>query len=362
MHWFFKFLFAVLIILSIWVLFTEIIPRILPPRTMSDTEVYGIQLQSEIWQGTIHITGDLITPHGASITVLPGTRIIINKDGDRSNLDLLPWHLKAGLNTGKYYFGVRNGEYFWDESQKIHLFISKFIAIGTKEQPIIITSNTNIQTGSPYDISAIKISQGVLSNVIASNYRRMEIGDRVTVRSSTFTNVAECALCVISSDPSIIKNYFGKALREDIWVGGGDPQITDNYFSSDGVTGIRVDPEITGEPLISHNDFEMPLKLAIDISTGDEDHGGEISYNIFSGNSTLKIACDSRMNIFNNDIFGIVTFPVGGCASKLSIGPNFWGTNNISQIYQAKVLKKDPNLVFSIPAVLNSPPPGVGPR
>src|SRR5579884_547393 len=177
-HWFFKFLLVFLVLTFLYLLFAEFIPRIFPTVWLSNTEVSGIQLRSEQWSGTIHVVGDVVTPHGVAITVLPGTRIIVNHDSDKSNLDFLPWHLRVGLNQGKEFFGVQNGEYFWDEGHRIHIYFSKLVALGTKQQPIVITSDSPPDQASAYDINSITVGQGVLANVDASNYRKLEIGDK----------------------------------------------------------------------------------------------------------------------------------------------------------------------------------------
>lgn len=345
-----------------WVFVTEILPRVLPAEKLSNTEVWGIQLQGEIWSGTIRVTGDLLIPHGAAITILPGTKVIISSDSDRSNFDFLPWHLKAGLNEGKDSFGVRNGEYFWDETHKIHIYFSKLIAIGTSAQPIVITSDSTPSDASPYDVNSITVGQGVLSHVQMSNYRKLEIGDQVTVRDSQFSKSVECSICIGNSDPTVINNHFTSSVREDIWIGGGSPRVTDNYFSSDSSVGIEVDPESFGAADISHNDFEMPMKTTLEVLTGDEEKGGSVTENIFSGDSLIRIPCDSQMKIEQNDIEGRIVLPVGECAQTLNLGKNYWGTTDLNQIREVKILNKDRFLILHIDGALSGMPKGVGPR
>jgi hypothetical protein len=277
-------------------------------------------------------------------------------------VDWLPWHLMSGLNSGVTYHGVLNGEYFWDEGQKIHLSFGKLLAVGSKEHPIVFTSEIPEDQKSRYDFSSIGMEDGILSDVVASSYRRFEIGRNVTVRNSSFSMAAECGLCLQEGQQTVINNSFDNNGREDIFIQGASPRVTDNIFLSGSKVGVRVDPDVVGSPLISHNSFQMPGKLAIDIQTGDETKGGEISYNFFPGDSQIKTTCDSKIQIINNDLRGLITFHPGGCANTYQVGPNYWGTDDIQAILKERFVLKDPKLTVVIPQVLKVVPAGVGPR
>lgn len=362
MHWFFKFVLSVFGLFLMWVILTEVVPKALPQERIFNSELSGIQIQSQLWEGTIWIKGDLVYLPGATVKVAPGARIIVSNQGDNSNFDILPWHLKSGLNTGPEYHGVQNGEYFWDESHKIQIHFGSFYAMGSKEHPVLIDSDLPNTIASSHDFNSISVSSGVISYVQAEDFRRLEIGPNVTVRDSSFKNISECAVCISSGSPSVINNTFDGGSREAVWVEGASPRIADNTFTSGAGVGVRVDPEGTGAPLISHNNFLMPTKQAVSFLTGDEEKGGEVSYNNISGSSEIRISCDSKVNIVNNNIDGLVSFQGGGCAHTVIIGPNFWGDKNITTVLNSRVIKKDPNLQVVIPSLLAAPPVGSGPR
>lgn len=362
MHWFLKLSLSLALCCCVWVVVTQALPRVLPEQWINNQDLWGIILQNQVWSGTINVKGDLITSPGVIVRILPGTKVIIARSGDRFNFDFLPWHLQSGLNTGKEYMGVRNGELFWDEGQKIHLWFSKLLALGTKEQPIIISSDSKKEDTSPYDINSIKVNSGILSFVNISNYRRLEAGNGLVIRNSRLENVAECSICIEGGSPTVINNVFSSALREYLWIDGGSPRITDNLFNSSSGEGIRVDPQGVGAPTISHNSFEMPAKVVIDFLTGDEEVGGVVSFNKFIGGSKIKIPCDSKVKISENLLLSLIVFPIGSCAHTISFGPNFWGTDDLKAVLAERFINKDPSLVILIPSILKEPPKDIGVR
>jgi hypothetical protein len=86
---------------------------------------------SEIWNGTINVTGDAYVRPWATLTIMPGTTIYISPldKAPKFSTEVLP----DGFNDND---PTRLKEY--DET---HISISgKIIALGTKEKPIIFTS------------------------------------------------------------------------------------------------------------------------------------------------------------------------------------------------------------------------------
>lgn len=362
-HWFLRLLLVVFVLALLWIFVAYLIPKSLPVINISNAEKSGLILQNEVWSGEIHVVGDIFVLPGTTITVSPGTRILVAERGDKFNLHFLPWEFLSGLNTKEEKFGVRNGELFWDEGQKISLNFAKLYALGTKEQPIVIKSQPPFE-GSPYDFNRVSIDQGILAFVQFSNYRRLEVGNKVTIRESDFANIAECAVCSKYSSPSIINNIFRNTLREYIYVLGGSPKITDNLFMSNLKSkGIVVDPQRFGSPIIYHNTFEMPGQIALEFLNGDEDLGGAVSFNDFAGESIVKLPCDSRVKLTQNQIKGRVQFArSGNCLGKFTIDVNYWGTDNRESVLQEKIMDKEAGFEISIPAILKTTPTSVGRR
>ncbi len=360
MHWFLKLLLGLVVIIFLYLFIFYSIPRLLPTEYIKNSSISGIIFQNQIWEGTIRIKGDLWYLKGASVTVRPGTQIIVSKSGDNFNLDILPWHNKNGINIGPEYNGVHTGEPFWDESQKIQIHFASLNILGIKEQPVVLKSDSDL--GSPYDFNSITADSGVISYLKASNYRRFELGDDFIVRDSYFTNVGECAICLNQGRQTIINNTFSQSLREYIWINGASPRITDNFFMKSTGAGIRINPNRIGTAIVSYNNFEMPQSKAVDILSGEELEGGVISYNVFAGGSKIKLTCDTKIKFIQNSILGNIQFTEPGCAKIYTFGPNYWGTDKKDTVLAEKFIGQNKIFTIDIPMILKSPPIQVGRR
>lgn len=356
-HWFFKTLLAATAIFLVWVIFYYGLPQILPQQKIVNGEVYGLIFSDQIWEGEIRVVGDVSMPTNNTITVLPGTKILVSISGDKSNLDWLPWHKKSGVNTEAFSKGVGNGEPFWDEGEKIQLHFNNLEILGEVNKPVEIRSNTS--QGSPYDFNVITVKNGRLVNAIFSNYRRFESKGDLVVFNSTFKDTGECSLCLFYGRPKVFSSTFEKSLKESIWVNRASPEISNNLFINLVGEGIKIDSKKLSAPQITNNVFEMPQGVAINIISAGQVEEGLIARNIFAGNSQIKIACDSKVKIRDNVILGQVSFS-NGCEGSFTFGPNFWGTPDSTLIMKDKILNKYDKFAISIPNVLLSPPKEAG--
>lgn len=356
-HWFFKVMLIAGSILFAWVVFYYTVPRILPPQRVETQEIYGLIFSDQIWGGDITIVGDIYSPTNSTVTILPGTKINVAISGDKSNFDLFPWHWKEGINTGEASRGVNNSEPFWNEKNKIQIHLNKVIINGEPSNPVIINSES--KDPSPYDFNLLRVRNGFITNAVFSNYRRFEVDGDLVVANSIFKDIGECALCLNRSSPKIDNNTFETSLRESIWIDRGSPEITNNLFINLEGDGIVIDSRRLSIAKISHNVFEMPQGAAINILTGGQLQEGYIARNIFSGNSHIKMACDTKVKIRDNVILGLFTFTTG-CDGGYVFGPNFWGTNDSRIIMSDKILGKDANFQIQIPAILMQPPKEAG--
>lgn len=360
-HWFITLFFSILILVILYFFVFFFIPKVLPEAELVNTQKQGIIFRNEKWRGEITITGDIWAFPGAKVEIEPGTRILINKE-DHFNLHYFPWDLRSGLNTDKESFGVKNGELFRDERQKIQLNFAKLYALGSKEIPIEIYP-VGYDSSSPYDFNGMSVNEGVLAFVKMSNYRRLTIGDKVTIRDSEFNNSGECAICVEYNSPTIAGNVFNKNLRNYISIIGGSPKINDNLFLQSKGDGIVVDPKRFGAPIIYYNTFEMPNQIALKLLSGGEEDGGVVAFNNFAGSNKIVIPCDTNITFIQNQIRGMIEFvkPLT-CKGSFVIGANYWFSKDRNAIIKEKFLGKEPELEIIIPALLSSPPINVGRR
>jgi hypothetical protein len=360
MHWFFYFLIGVFLFGWLYLVFAYGIAFIMPSKNVANAAISGLLVRNQIWEGEIEIVGDIMTTPGTKVTIKPGTIVKIQPIGDKFNFHFWPWQLRSGINTGESYHGINTNEPFLDEREKIQVNFSHLEAIGTKQQPIYFRSAS--VNPSRYDINLISVKHGIIASTMLSHYRRLEIANDVSVRDSVLREVGECAVCIKYGQPSVINNIFEQALRQSVWVEGGNPRIVDNLFSNLNGQGVVVDPMRLGSPVISNNVFEMPGREALVLLTGLETNPGEVQLNRFSGNSVLKIACDSQIKLSQNSILGQVSFIGNGCGGEYTFGPNFWSVNDVRTILQERILNKDKEFTIKIPTVLTVPPMGVGRR
>lgn len=359
-HWFIRLSLLVIFLALLWVFVGFILPRLLPVASVSNTSKSGFIFRREEWSGEIKVKGDIWAFPGTTVSVKPGSQILVSKEGDNFNLHWVPWELRSGLNTGNERLGVKNGELYFDERQKIQIHLAKFFVWGTKEQPVEIRSDET-RPGSPYDFNVIQMDEGILSNVTMSNYRKFLVGDKVTIRESEFKTVGECAICVEYVSPSILKNTFKGALRTNILVVGGSPKINDNLFAGVG-EGITVNPKRFGAPVIYHNNFEVE-GVALRFLTGSEKVGGAVALNDFAGPSAITIPCDSRVKFVQNFIKGVLRLaPSGNCVGSMVLGPNYWLSGDRQAILREKIVGREQRFEVLLPSVLQSSPSGVGRR
>lgn len=356
-HWFFKVMSVFIATFLFWILFYYALPKILPTQRIESQEIYGLIFADQIWGGDIKIVGDVYSLTNNKITVLPGTKILVAIKGDKSNLDFLPWHRKSGVNTGVSYKGVNTGEPFWDESEKIQIHLNEVSIIGEPSNPVTIASDS--VRPSSYDFNLLSIRSGSITNATFSNYRRFEVGSKLIIANSTLREAGECAICMGWGKTQINNNIFENSYRESIWVQKGSPTISNNLFQNLKGVGIRIDSKRLSSPQITNNVFEMPQHIALDIVSGGELKEGLIAENIFSGNSQIKIACDSKVKIRDNIILGSISF-YEGCGGGFTFGLNFWGTLDRSSIMNEKILNKNDKYRVDIPNVLLSPPKEAG--
>lgn len=360
-HWFINLFFLILILVFLYFFIFFFIPKILPEAELINTQKQGIIFRNEKWKGEITITGDIWAFPGTTVTIEPGTRLLINKD-DHFNLHYIPWDLRSGLNTDKDSFGVKNGELFRDERQKIQLNFAKLYALGTKEMPIEIYP-VGLSSPSPYDFNGLSVNEGILAFVKISNYRRLIIGDKVTIRDSELNNSGECAICTEYNSPTIAGNIFNKNLRSYISVTGGSPKINDNLFLQSKGEGIVIDPKKFGAPVIYHNTFEMPDQIALKLSSGGEEIGGVVALNYFAGSNKILIPCDSKIKFIQNEMRGVIEFSKSGnCNGTFMIGPNYWFSKDREAIIKEKFIGKESDFNILIPSLLNASPSGIGRR
>jgi parallel beta-helix repeat protein len=228
----------------------------------------------EIWQGGVHITGDILVAQGITLTIRPGTTVYVAANQDAENLMDDPFDRRTGIDQeGHFDQGVNRGEPFRDEDHHISILIlGRLNAIGTPEQGITITSDNNAPT--IYDWNKLSIAEGRIAYALIEYYRTLDLGNNAEITHSELRHIGECGVCANSSglveenhiwdaghelidmhhsSPTIRDNQLGPyPKRSAIIIDGGSPLITGNTFENCGGGILMLSPST---PILENNQF-----------------------------------------------------------------------------------------------------------
>ncbi len=226
------------------------------PREVSNTIRKGTVFEDEIWSGEIHIIGDIIVKNGVTLTIEPGTRVLIAANQDAENLFNDPFEMKQGIRQehpgeDPYYRGVHFGEPFRDEGNHISIHIRGTLhAVGTPGQMITITSDS--PTPGIYDWNFFNFDKGVLSYCIMEYYRGFSPGNDTVVSHNILRHVGECAVGFFAGQSALVEyNSISYAGHELIGIEDTSPTIRNNDLGPNPkLSGIVIDG---GSPLITGN-------------------------------------------------------------------------------------------------------------
>jgi hypothetical protein len=245
----------------------EIIPQESGPREVSHTTRKGTIFEDETWSGKIHIIGDIVVKEGVTLTIEPGTRVLIAANQDAGNLSKEPFDMQQGIRQERpgedpYYRGVHFGEPFRDEGNHISIRIHGTLhAVGTPGQMITITSDS--PTPGIYDWNCFQFDHGTFSYCIMEYYRGFGPGNGTVVSHNTLRHGGECAVCVNTS-AVVENNTIYDAGHELVDMHNASPTIRNNTIGPNkNRCGIIIDG---GSPLIAGNtikDCEYGLSFLI---------------------------------------------------------------------------------------------------
>lgn len=217
--------------------------------------------KDEIWSGQIRVIGDILVETGTTLTILPGTEVLVSANSDTNNLfgsfqcdgndayDML----KGIKQEDNYNCGVHKGEPYRDEANHISIIVNGTLkAIGTEDGKIIIKSNSPSPT--IYDWNRLEIHNGILSYVRVDNYRILETkGNEVEISHSNLGPAGECGVCANSAS-KILFNGVSLAGHELIDMHNNSPVVSNNHIGPNpDKSCITIDG---GSPRITSNIIE----------------------------------------------------------------------------------------------------------
>lgn len=167
--------------------------------TEEDQHVSGVYVRSTTWKGTITIDNDVVFAPFATLYILPGTKILFEKEPD---IDGTPWTKYADAYIKEHNDPTGKEGY----AKTHHEIYAKIIANGTKERPIIFTSAQQQPEYADWDELVLR-SGSVLDHVELSYAHN---GANIAGREVTITNSKvhdSLWSCIdIFSTENIIKN------------------------------------------------------------------------------------------------------------------------------------------------------------
>jgi hypothetical protein len=267
--------FSFILIILIGLLVTTCDNEKIPTSPNINQTTHGYIQNDEIWRGEIHIVGDIIVEDGVTLTIEPGTVILVSANQDMENLNNEPFDMKEGIcSEDDFEHGVHEGEPYRDEGHHISIKIfGTLYAVGTPDQMITITSDS--PTPDIYDWNRFTFDYGTLSYCIMDYYRILAPGIGTTVSNDTLRHIGECGVQAVTStiiegntisyaghelidihnhSPIIRNNHLGpNPGHVGIIIDGGSPQIVNNFIEGC-VEGIAfISPP--GDPTIEGNTF-----------------------------------------------------------------------------------------------------------
>lgn len=338
--------------------------------------------QDENWENVIRITGDLSIQQGVTITIKPGTIVFVSARSDDQH---------SGSSSMKDNYNpkdpVKDENYVQNRVEIYNR--GSLIAKGTKEQPIIITSDASNPQSDDWLRIGTENAQLEFERVIIEYFRVFAIGSggQVTIRKSIVRNMMECVVIrgenedLLTISPTITQSYLYNAGHHVITVRSGSAVITHNIIRA------RPDMEFPGfeygalsvefftKPIIEHNFIEGGPQILYDgyvhgTYYGNLDahsavlfsgFGASVAHNTFYGSSGAGLETVSSgaatvekpwtiennnflsngTNLIMNEIFEpepadvwglqlIENYPVTSLES-VSLANNFWGTGDESE-------------------------------
>ncbi len=233
---------------------------------------FGVISRNETWQGEMHVIGDIIVAKGATLTIEPGTTVLIAANSDANNLFHDPRSMRQGIVPLDYSGpGPLAGERWMDEGNHVSIYIEGTLyAVGTPDSMILITSDS--PNPGRYDWNLFEFCNGIISYAILEYYRTLEPRDGTVVSHSILRHNGGCAACFNSDQSAVVEyNTIYDTSHELIDIGGAaSPIIRNNHLGPNAPVTYPAGNEGggTGIALNGGESFEIAGNVIEDCHTG----------------------------------------------------------------------------------------------
>src|SRR3972149_2082434 len=203
------------------------------PEQVNNKNVSGVMIRNQIWDGDILVVGDIMVMPWVTLTILPGTSVVITANKDINNM--VGWETCDGIKNydmligikeqDDYNCGVHYNEPYRDEGHHITIIVFGTLkAAGTEENRITFKSDS--QNPTIYDWNTLLIFNGILSYANLENLRGIAIapeGGDVEIIYNNIRNIGESAVSANSNRVKVLYNNISYAGHELIDMWGSNP-------------------------------------------------------------------------------------------------------------------------------------------
>jgi len=222
------------------------------PKTVSNQAVSGTQMRSQIWSGEITITGDVLFPFFADLTILPGTQIKFVVGDD------VGWGEEVPADGYNDFDPTRLKSY--DTTHSSLIVSGKLTAKGTPDQRIIFTSAASKPNYADWVGITVGGDGSIVEYCLIEWSRHGVTLSPETPNTVIKNNIMKRALwSPISADYSSAQIYYNEiweAGHEGIDVQGGNPIIENNriYNTHTGIVILSGSATVKNNKIINAGD------------------------------------------------------------------------------------------------------------
>ena len=218
---------------------------LLPTQVINNASLSGIQIRSQLWNGTILIKGSVYFRLWATLTISPGTKVIFEKSKDIEGTD---WTKYADEFIKKH--NDPTGKKGYEQSH--YSLFGKIIAQGTKEKPILFTS---AQLQPEYaDWDQLILLEGSKLDYVELSYAHNGVnidGKNVTITNSKIHDSLWSCIDIFSTGNTIEKNEVYHCWHQGIGLKKvGQNRIVNNYIHD---AQLSINCENGAQPEILNN-------------------------------------------------------------------------------------------------------------
>jgi len=213
-------------------------------NTVKNADVSGVQLRSQIWEGTIHIRGTTRFVPGTRLTIKPGTSVLFHQ-GPKTNCR--EWARNADAFIRDH--GDPTGKACYENNH--YRLAGEIIANGTEDRPIIFTSaqqNPDFADWSQVSLFGISVIDHAEVSYSRNGLTILEPGSAVT-NSRIHHSLWSC-IDIFSSDTLIQGNEIFECWHQGVGIKDHSGNIIQDNFIHDVQSGINCE---RGNGVITNN-------------------------------------------------------------------------------------------------------------